>query len=196
MPYTESGVSMLVLSKNNDKLSMWIFLQPLTNDLWIATTVFIFFTGLVLWMSEFPSNDEFRGSRLRQFSTVFYFIFSTLTFSRGMWSQPSFFFIAFINQKVQNCMHLYDSELELNNMIYLLSAWFDFSNNIHLFMLLTDQIIRRLPSKVLAVIWCFVVLTLVANCEEAPTFSDWSESTLAQRRLCRIPEWIICAREA
>ncbi|PUZ61851.1 hypothetical protein GQ55_4G310900 [Panicum hallii var. hallii] len=108
MPYTESGVSMLVLSKNNDKLSMWIFLQPLTNDLWIATTVFIFFTGLVVWMSEFPSNDEFRGSRLRQFSTVFYFIFSTLTFSH-------------------------------------------------------DQIIRRLLSKVLAVIWCFVVLTLVQS---------------------------------
>jgi glutamate receptor, ionotropic, plant len=107
MPYTESGVSMLVLSKNNDKLSMWIFLQPLTNDLWIATTVFIFFTGLVVWMSEFPSNDEFRGSRLRQFSTVFYFIFSTLTFSHGMWSQPSFFFIAFINQKYKTaCIYM------------------------------------------------------------------------------------------
>jgi len=108
MPYTESGVSMLVLAKNNDKLSMWIFLEPLTNDLWIATTIFIFFTGLVVWMSEYPTNEEFQGSRLKQFSTAFYFIFSTLTFSH-------------------------------------------------------DQIIRRLPSKVLVVIWCFVVLTLVQS---------------------------------
>uniref|UniRef100_K3Y1Y8 Ionotropic glutamate receptor C-terminal domain-containing protein n=1 Tax=Setaria italica TaxID=4555 RepID=K3Y1Y8_SETIT len=111
MPYTESGVSMLVLSKNSDKLSMWIFFQPLTNDLWIATApnrLFIFVTGLVVWMSEYPTNDEFQGSRLRQFSTVFYFIFSTLTFSH-------------------------------------------------------DQIIKRLPSKVLVVIWCFVVLTLVQS---------------------------------
>ncbi|CAL5037248.1 unnamed protein product [Urochloa decumbens] len=108
MPYTESGVSMLVLAKSNDKLSMWIFLQPLTNDLWIVTAVFIIVTGLVVWMNEYPTNDEFRGSRLRQFSTVFYFIFSTLTFSH-------------------------------------------------------DQIIKRLPSKVLVVIWCFVVLTLVQS---------------------------------
>ncbi|KAL6861894.1 hypothetical protein ACP4OV_017594 [Aristida adscensionis] len=81
MPYTESGVSMLVLAKSNDKGSMWIFLEPLTKDLWIATMVFIFFTGLVVWMIENPSNRGFQGSGLRQFSTAFYFSFSTLTFS-------------------------------------------------------------------------------------------------------------------
>jgi len=107
MPYTESGVSMLVLAKNNDKLSMWIFLDPLTNDLWIATTIFIFFTGLVVWMSEYPTNEEFQGSRLKQFSTAFYFIFSTLTFSHGMWSRSSFFCIALINQKYKTaCIYM------------------------------------------------------------------------------------------
>ncbi|KAL6606034.1 hypothetical protein ACP70R_041687 [Stipagrostis hirtigluma subsp. patula] len=108
MPYTESGVSMLVLAKNNDKGTMWIFLEPLTKDLWIATVVFIFFTGLVVWMIENPTNKGFQGSGLRQFSTAFYFTFSTLTFSH-------------------------------------------------------DQIIEKLQSKVVVVIWCFVVLVLVQS---------------------------------
>ncbi|KAL6606033.1 hypothetical protein ACP70R_041686 [Stipagrostis hirtigluma subsp. patula] len=108
MPYTESGVSMLVLAKNNDKLSMWIFLEPLTKDLWIATMIFIFFTGLVVWMIENPTNERFQGSKLRQFSTAFYFTFSTLTFSH-------------------------------------------------------DQIIKSLQSKIVVVIWCFVVLVLVQS---------------------------------
>ncbi|KAL6861895.1 hypothetical protein ACP4OV_017595 [Aristida adscensionis] len=37
MPYTESGVSMLVLAKTNDQGTMWIFLEPQTKGLWIAT---------------------------------------------------------------------------------------------------------------------------------------------------------------
>lgn len=84
MPYTESGVSMLVLAKNDDKKTMWIFIQPLTKDLWIAMMVFIFFIGLVVWMIENPRNENFQGSRWKQFSTTFYFTFSTLTFSHGM----------------------------------------------------------------------------------------------------------------
>ncbi|XP_062228309.1 LOW QUALITY PROTEIN: glutamate receptor 2.3-like [Phragmites australis] len=111
MPYTESGVSMLVLTKNDDKRNMWIFLKPLKTDLWIAIGLFIIFTGLVVWLIEHPKNDEFQGSTLRQFSTVFYFTFSTLTFSH-------------------------------------------------------DQIIKSLQSKVLVVIWCFVVLVL-AQCYTA-----------------------------
>ncbi|CAN6178988.1 unnamed protein product [Urochloa humidicola] len=106
MPYTESGVSMLVLAKNDGKLSTWIFLEPLTKDLWIVTLVLLFATGLLVWLIEHPTNVEFQGSKLRQFSTVFYFTFSTLTFSH-------------------------------------------------------DQIIKQLRSKVLVVIWCFVVLVLV-----------------------------------
>ncbi|CAN6172848.1 unnamed protein product [Urochloa humidicola] len=108
MPYTESGVSMLVLAENDDKTTMWIFLKPLTKDLWIATIVFIFFTGLVVWMIENPKNKRFQGSKWKQFSTSFYFTFSTLTFSH-------------------------------------------------------DQIIEKLHSKVVVVIWCFVVLVLVQS---------------------------------
>uniref|UniRef100_A0A0A9UF29 Uncharacterized protein n=1 Tax=Arundo donax TaxID=35708 RepID=A0A0A9UF29_ARUDO len=59
-------------------------------------------------MIEHPTNVEFQGSRWKQFSTVFYFTFSTLTFSH-------------------------------------------------------DQIIKSLHSKVVVVIWCFVVLVLVQS---------------------------------
>jgi hypothetical protein len=79
-------------------------------------------------------------------------------------------------------MHLYDSELELNNMIYLLSVWFDFSNNIHLFMLF-DRPNYQAPSVESScgdLVLCsanssselYSKLVIIANCEEAPTFSD------------------------
>ncbi|KAJ0985058.1 hypothetical protein J5N97_003414 [Dioscorea zingiberensis] len=44
LPYTESGVSMIVPIKE-DKRNMWIFLEPLTTDLWLGTLTFFFFTG-------------------------------------------------------------------------------------------------------------------------------------------------------
>uniref|UniRef100_A0A0E0L8U0 Ionotropic glutamate receptor C-terminal domain-containing protein n=1 Tax=Oryza punctata TaxID=4537 RepID=A0A0E0L8U0_ORYPU len=83
MPYTVAGVSMLVLATSDDKPTMWIFLKPLTMDLWIAIMVCIFFIGVVVWMIESPTNGEFQGSRLRQCSAAFYFAFSTMTFSHG-----------------------------------------------------------------------------------------------------------------
>lgn len=80
MPYTESGVSMLVLAKKDeDEPTMWIFLKPLTSDLWIAMVVFMLVTGLVVWTIEKPINDEFNVSKWKQFSASFYFAFSTGT---------------------------------------------------------------------------------------------------------------------
>uniref|UniRef100_A0A2N9FII7 Ionotropic glutamate receptor C-terminal domain-containing protein n=1 Tax=Fagus sylvatica TaxID=28930 RepID=A0A2N9FII7_FAGSY len=36
LPYSESGVSMVVSMKDNEKKNMWIFLKPLSWDLWLA----------------------------------------------------------------------------------------------------------------------------------------------------------------
>ncbi|XP_006655867.2 glutamate receptor 2.7-like isoform X1 [Oryza brachyantha] len=84
MPYTESGVSMLVLAKDGNEPTIWIFLKPLTKDLWIAIIVFIFFIGLVVWAIErSTTNGAFRGPSSRQCSAAFYFAFSTMTFSHG-----------------------------------------------------------------------------------------------------------------
>uniref|UniRef100_A0A0E0A643 Ionotropic glutamate receptor C-terminal domain-containing protein n=1 Tax=Oryza glumipatula TaxID=40148 RepID=A0A0E0A643_9ORYZ len=84
MPYTESGVSMLVLAENESESTIkWVFLKPLTKELWFATMIFFLFTALVISMIERPRNMEFQGSRTRQFCTALYFAFSTLTFSHG-----------------------------------------------------------------------------------------------------------------
>uniref|UniRef100_I1Q074 Ionotropic glutamate receptor C-terminal domain-containing protein n=1 Tax=Oryza glaberrima TaxID=4538 RepID=I1Q074_ORYGL len=86
MPYTESGVSMLVLMENDSKSTIeWVFLKPLTRELWVATVIFFLFTGIVIWMIERPRNLEYQGSSSRQFSTALYFSFSTLTFSHVIW---------------------------------------------------------------------------------------------------------------
>ncbi|KAK3128587.1 hypothetical protein QOZ80_6BG0463770 [Eleusine coracana subsp. coracana] len=108
MPYTQSGVYLLVLGENDMESIQWIFVKPLTWKLWFATVVFFFFTGFVVWMIERPRNPAYQGSRLRQFITASYFSFSTLTFSH-------------------------------------------------------DQIIKSPLSKIVVVIWCFVVLILVQS---------------------------------
>uniref|UniRef100_A0A0E0HLY9 Ionotropic glutamate receptor L-glutamate and glycine-binding domain-containing protein n=1 Tax=Oryza nivara TaxID=4536 RepID=A0A0E0HLY9_ORYNI len=42
MPYTESGVSMLVLAKNeSESTTKWVFLKPLTKELWFATMILL-----------------------------------------------------------------------------------------------------------------------------------------------------------
>ncbi|XP_044957364.1 uncharacterized protein LOC123408291 [Hordeum vulgare subsp. vulgare] len=85
MPYTESGVSLLVLTENDSKSTIeWVFLKPLTTQLWLATVGGFLFTGLVVWMIERPKNLEYQGSSSRQFSTALYFSFSTLTFSHAL----------------------------------------------------------------------------------------------------------------
>ncbi|KAL5207957.1 hypothetical protein ABZP36_032392 [Zizania latifolia] len=81
MPFTESGWSMVVAVQKDTSTSMWIFLQPLTTSLWIASLIFFCFTGFVVWVIEHRINPEFRGTPWQQFGLIFYFAFSTLVFS-------------------------------------------------------------------------------------------------------------------
>ncbi|GJN00705.1 hypothetical protein PR202_ga17903 [Eleusine coracana subsp. coracana] len=97
MPYTQSGVYLLVLGENDMESIQWIFVKPLTWKLWFATVVFFFFTGFVVWMIERPRNPAYQGSRLRQFITASYFSFSTLTFSHGKQSELNFLTSGLVN---------------------------------------------------------------------------------------------------
>ncbi|XP_037462096.1 glutamate receptor 2.7-like [Triticum dicoccoides] len=108
VPYAQSGASMIVLVKDEPYTISWTFVKPLSRNLWFATIIFFFYTGIVVWMIELPRNPEYQGSSLRQCSTALYFVFSTLTFSHG-------------------------------------------------------QIIRSPLSKIVVVIWCFVVLILIQS---------------------------------
>ncbi|XP_068328633.1 glutamate receptor 1.2-like [Pyrus communis] len=78
IPYTDLGVGMLI---KKGKTNMWIFLKPLSGDLWIASACFFILTGLVVWVIERPVNQEFQGTPLQQIGTIFWFSFSTLVFA-------------------------------------------------------------------------------------------------------------------
>ncbi|KAL6289622.1 hypothetical protein ACE6H2_007132 [Prunus campanulata] len=60
---------------------MWIFLKPLSADLWITSAGFYILTGFVVWIIEKPINQEFQGSPSQQIGTIFWFSFSTLVFA-------------------------------------------------------------------------------------------------------------------
>ncbi|XP_078157754.1 glutamate receptor 2.7-like [Carex rostrata] len=82
MPYTESGVSMIVPLSSDSSQSMWIFLQPLPAQLWFTSFAFFVFTGLVVGVIEHRINEELRGKTLLQeIGLVYYFAFSTLVFA-------------------------------------------------------------------------------------------------------------------
>ncbi|KAL6289612.1 hypothetical protein ACE6H2_007122 [Prunus campanulata] len=77
-PYTDLGVGMLV---SNEKEDMWIFLKPLSADLWITSAGFFILTGFVVWVIESPANPEFQGTPSQQIGTILWFAFSTLVFA-------------------------------------------------------------------------------------------------------------------
>ncbi|KAK0599476.1 hypothetical protein LWI29_005653 [Acer saccharum] len=81
LPYSESGVSMVVLVKDDEKKNFWIFLKPFSWDLWLTTGLAFIFTGLVVWVLEHRVNTDFRGPRDHQIGTLFWFSFSTLVFA-------------------------------------------------------------------------------------------------------------------
>ncbi|RRT61816.1 hypothetical protein B296_00016154 [Ensete ventricosum] len=81
MPYTDSGVSMVVRVKDVNSKDMWIFLEPLPIDLWLGSLAFFVFTGLMVWVIEHQENPEFAGKPLDQLGTIFYFAFSILVFT-------------------------------------------------------------------------------------------------------------------
>ena len=70
---------------NNNK-NMWIFLKPLSVDLWITTAAFFILTGIIVWIIEHPNNEEFQGSLSQQIGTVLWFSFSTLVFAHSKYS--------------------------------------------------------------------------------------------------------------
>ncbi|CAM8898111.1 unnamed protein product [Rhodiola kirilowii] len=83
LPYTESGVSMIVPIKDQDHSTKnaWVFLKPLTWKLWITSFGFFIFIGFVVWVLEHRTNEDFRGPPLYQIGTMFWFSFSTMVYA-------------------------------------------------------------------------------------------------------------------
>ncbi|GJX11574.1 glutamate receptor 2.7-like protein [Tanacetum coccineum] len=81
LPYTESGISMIVPIKVDDRKNAWIFMRPLEKKLWWTTFAFFIYTGVVVWVLEHRVNKEFRGRPYKQVGMMFWFSFSTLVFA-------------------------------------------------------------------------------------------------------------------
>lgn len=73
VPYAESGLSMVVPMKPGE--SAWMFMKPLTLELWLVTGAILIYTMLVVWYLEREPNPEF------QLSTALWFTFSSLFFA-------------------------------------------------------------------------------------------------------------------
>ncbi|XP_056176301.1 glutamate receptor 2.7-like isoform X2 [Syzygium oleosum] len=82
LPYTESGVSMIVPIKGDDKKSAWIFLKPLKAELWITIGAFFVYTGIVIWVLEHRVNEDFRGRPYKQIGMILWFSFSTMVYAQ------------------------------------------------------------------------------------------------------------------
>ncbi|KAJ6924983.1 hypothetical protein NC652_018059 [Populus alba x Populus x berolinensis] len=80
LPFTESGVSMIVPIADNNSKNAWVFMKPLTWDLWVTSFLFFVFIGFVVWVLEHRINEDFRGSVADQAGTSFWFSFSTMVF--------------------------------------------------------------------------------------------------------------------
>ncbi|CAA2954770.1 glutamate receptor -like [Olea europaea subsp. europaea] len=81
LPYTESGVSMIVPIKDNKGKNAWAFLKPLSWELWLTTFCSFVFIGFLIWLLEHRINEDFRGPPSHQVGMIFWFAFSTMVFA-------------------------------------------------------------------------------------------------------------------
>ncbi|KAI3473032.1 hypothetical protein Pfo_030115, partial [Paulownia fortunei] len=71
LPYTESGISM----------NTWLFVKPLTWELWLTSFCSFVFIGVLIWILEHRINEDFRGPFWYQVGMIFWFAFSTMVFA-------------------------------------------------------------------------------------------------------------------
>ncbi|KAJ0885421.1 putative periplasmic binding protein-like I [Helianthus annuus] len=96
LPYTDLGLATLY---RNADASLWIFMKPLSSDLWLVSACFFILLGFVIWILEHGKNEEFQGSLVQQTGVTLWFAFSTLVYAHSklfiififvLTTQPSF----------------------------------------------------------------------------------------------------------
>ncbi|KAG0515686.1 hypothetical protein BDA96_10G300500 [Sorghum bicolor] len=79
-PYIDSGL-VIVAPVKHVSSSAWAFLKPFTWEMWFVTGALFVLVGIVVWLLEHRTNEEFRGPPRNQIITIFWFSFSTMFFS-------------------------------------------------------------------------------------------------------------------
>jgi ionotropic glutamate receptor len=68
-PYIESGLVVVApVQKLNS--SAWAFLRPFTPMMWFVTGLFFLAVGVVVWILERRTNDDFQGLPRKQVATI------------------------------------------------------------------------------------------------------------------------------
>ncbi|CAL5058981.1 unnamed protein product [Urochloa decumbens] len=74
LPYTESGIAMIVPVKESVDKNAWIFLKPLTPGMWFGTIILFIYTGIVIWLLELLGNNKNVSDPIpQQLATMIYF---------------------------------------------------------------------------------------------------------------------------
>ncbi|CAD6219177.1 unnamed protein product [Miscanthus lutarioriparius] len=75
IPYTESGVAMIVPVKEKVNNNMWIFLKPLSKGMWFGSIMFFIYTGIVVWLLERLSGNGYLNGpfSLKQLGILMFF---------------------------------------------------------------------------------------------------------------------------
>ncbi|XP_078439493.1 glutamate receptor 2.8-like [Wolffia australiana] len=83
LPYTFSGVFMIVpLKEDNKRGNFFVFMEPLTKQLWVCTLGFFILIGLIVWAIEkMENNENFKGPVFHVITDILYFAFSTAVFA-------------------------------------------------------------------------------------------------------------------
>ncbi|CAN8256658.1 unnamed protein product [Cochlearia groenlandica] len=91
LPYSETGVVFVVPVKDEREKGEWVFLKPLTKELWLLTAASFLYIAIMVWIFEYQDNDHFRRQIIGdKISNVFYFSFSTLFFAHRKPSESFF----------------------------------------------------------------------------------------------------------
>ncbi|CAA0401956.1 unnamed protein product [Arabidopsis thaliana] len=91
LPYSETGIVFLVPVKDGKEKGEWVFLKPLTKELWLVTAASFLYIGIMVWIFEYQADEEFREQMIiDKISSVFYFSFSTLFFAHRRPSESFF----------------------------------------------------------------------------------------------------------
>ncbi|KAL1202266.1 Glutamate receptor 2.6 [Cardamine amara subsp. amara] len=91
LPYSETGVVFVVPLKDEREKGAWVFLKPLTMELWFLTAGAFFYIGLIVWIYEYKTEANPTERKLTgQISNVLYFSFSALFFAHRKPSESGF----------------------------------------------------------------------------------------------------------
>lgn len=69
LPFATSGLVVVVPFKRLST-GAWAFLRPFSATLWGVSALFFLLIGIVVWILEHRTNDEFRGPPKKQLITI------------------------------------------------------------------------------------------------------------------------------